>query len=935
LTTHEVNTSAEPLNLSARKYFSSVISNDLWALPSNELKQGQFSIQSIRSWSSSREEVGFAIPVNDFIKVPKDSTTPAKVLLMATQLYSVMDVVTPPGYGFCLVDKEGEVMFHSQTDRNLQENFITETGETQLQAAIQGRVEIETDATYYDRKIRVHIQPVKNTELYLITYYDLEFYKSPLILTLAFAGAMIIFLYTLQGIQQLALLITTYRRTRLAVRRFYLNWLRPLPDVATTNCNEFAIDQYIRSIKTQFFLAIFLTVLIMVTRERWLAFCFIILPAYLLLFHFLLLKKTVADPKGANRRSRRLSHPFAKVSIALVIIANTFAYPYLESAMAAILVQGVIVLLLCYGKKIDVPVVNNMLNKIKTFPFPNPYMICMFYWLLLSAVMPVVYFYKCGYYEEVGAWTRYLQLQAASQCAERKVMLQADLDAKYIKLDSLEFTELKRLGDYIESTGEIIYAVPSSCYSRINPSPYFEMLFKIAPISSDLLEKGKSSIFPQASDRQWRWFSDRKSSVLLHYTPVRTKAEQQSQSYYLSSTIPDFTFSNADYLLTFIISIIFLCYVIYKVLRFATAHIFGTDLLRMKDTYMTVESFYKAIEPVFLGNNQMMTFLVGLPNSGKSILINKIKERYPDRFETVNFRNDSLKSSRTKQVIFLRHFESGINDHKRNNEKLKFLYSILEEHDKSLIILSSVQPSVIVDFYERKISDICKLPLDNDNRKELQEYKQAIRQWRNLLREFNLMYMPLQSVNDKPDSFLDSELNNGSFLPKLKEKFDKTDDPSFKQKEDIILQIEEMAESYYTGLWNAFSNTEKLVLYDLAKDRFVNTSNTPVLRMLINKGIINCDDSIRIMNQSFNDFILRIVKVDEEIAMEKQSKQRGTWHTVQLILFLVFIAIAILIGLAEEKLIQNLNGLITAIGGLTALLLRFGGFFGSSDKTKA
>ena len=301
----------------------------------------------------------------------------------------------------------------------------------------------------------------------------------------------------------------------------------------------------------------------------------------------------------------------------------------------------------------------------------------------------------------------------------------------------------------------------------------------------------------------------------------------------------------------------------------------------------------------------------------------------------MNFRNDSLKASKTKQVIFLRHFESGINDHRRNNEKLKFLYSILEDHDKSVIILSSVQPSVIVDFYERKISDICKLPRDNENRKEMQEYKQAIRQWRNLLREFEIIYMPLQSVNKEPDSFLDYELNNGSFLPKLKDKLVSTDDSSYKKREEIILQIEEMAESYYTGLWNAFSNAEKLVLFDLAKDRFVNTSNTPVLRMLINKGIITCNDSIRIMNKSFNDFVLRIVKVDEEVAMEKQSKQEGIWYTVQLILFLVFIAIAILIALAEEKLIQNLNGLISAIGGITALLLRFGGFFGSSDKTKA
>jgi hypothetical protein len=932
LATHNTSLKEESLNLSQRKYFSSVMKDELWALPSSQVPTGQFALQSIRSWRSSKEEVGFTIAVQDTVQTQSDSSGSKKstrkvanVLLIATKLYSVMDAVVPPGYGFCIIDKMGEVQFHSETDRNLQENFLEETNDSQLEAAVLGRLTIETDAMYYDKKVRTHIQPIKNTELSLITYYDLEYYKSPLVLTLGYAVALILFLFTIQGLQHLLLFLTTYRPTLLNVRRFYLNWMRPIPDRAIDGDKS----RYYHSVKTQFFLVIFMSLLVSLNRERWLTFCFIILPVFLLLYHFIVLRGGTLLAPDPNKKMRR--HPFVIISFLLIIVCNLFAYPYMESIVAALGVQVVIGLLLLYTARIKIPAIERLVNRIIQMPFPRPYMACMFFWLLLTTAMPVVYFYKCGYYEELQAWNRYLQLESAKCIVAREKEVVSEVDSAFMKLDREELQEIFFLGDYIESTGEVSHSSITKCYYRISSGAYFDLLFKIAPITNELLEKGKSSIYPTAGDRQWLWLTDRKATVMLNYRPVVLDSGEERPSYSLATTIPDFTFSNSDYQLIFLLSLIVVCYLMYRILKFATFQIFGLELLQVKEKIQTKEEISDTIiKSIDHGDSQIL-FIIGLPNSGKSWIIDKVREGRENVVDVVNFRDDVLDFNEDKSVIFLQHFESGINNHKLNAKKLKFLNKILDDHAKSLIVLSSVQPQVVLEFYDKKIKDIRQLPPDNANRKETQEYKQAIRLWKNLLREFRNLYMSLQDNCDPHLSFLHRELLLGSFLPKLMSKFENRDLSSYEGREEVILQIQEMAESYYRGVWNSFSTMEKLMLYDLAKDCFVNTRNLSVLRVLMLKGAITCYDSIRVMNQSFNDFILRTVKEDEEVAMEKLMKQKGTWNSIQMILVLVFIAIAVFISLSEQQLMQNFNALITAIGGATALILRFGGVFGAKD----
>ena len=149
-----------------------------------------------------------------------------------------------------------------------------------------------------------------------------------------------------------------------------------------------------------------------------------------------------------------------------------------------------------------------------------------------------------------------------------------------------------------------------------------------------------------------------------------------------------------------------------------------------------------------------------------------------------------------------------------------------------------------------------------------------------------------------------------------------------------MLKVEDLASPYYQSIWNSFSHSEKRLLYDLSIDRFLNVKNIKVTRALLQKGVLVIGDSVQIFNKSFNNFILTVVKEDEEMMMQQEMRSKGSWNSVQLVLILTFLAMAVFVAFAQRDIMQNFNALMTALGGVTALLLRFGGLFTIGNKTK-
>ena len=204
--------------------------------------------------------------------------------------------------------------------------------------------------------------------------------------------------------------------------------------------------------------------------------------------------------------------------------------------------------------------------------------------------------------------------------------------------------------------------------------------------------------------------------------------------------------------------------------------------------------------------------------------------------------------------------------------------------------------------------------------------------WKNLVGGFIVLYQPLQeNLSDKITSaFVKSELLHGLYLTKTNLLLEKELCRTYEEKENFVLRVEELADTYYQSLWNSFSNSEKHLLYDLAKDRFVNLRNLTTIRILMQKGVIIAEDTLSIMNKSFSNFILSVVNEDEEVRREKELHQKGAWSVVRSVLIIALIGLATFITLAQQNLLQDFNLLLGAVGSVAALLTRFGGLFAIS-----
>jgi len=116
-----------------------------------------FWIESIYSWTTGKN---FAM-VSKKSNVSPDGESPFVVALQG-QFPSVMDAVVQPGMGFAVIDQEGKVQFHSDSHRNLREDFFAETDDNeQLRAAVWTGKSASFPGQYWGKDRRFYVTPLK------------------------------------------------------------------------------------------------------------------------------------------------------------------------------------------------------------------------------------------------------------------------------------------------------------------------------------------------------------------------------------------------------------------------------------------------------------------------------------------------------------------------------------------------------------------------------------------------------------------------------------------------------------------------------------------------------------------------------------------------------------------------------------------------------
>ncbi|MDH4078548.1 MAG: hypothetical protein OEU68_01880 [Nitrospira sp.] len=116
----------------------------------------QFWVESIYSWTTGEN---FAM-VSTKSRVSQIGGP--WVAALQGKLPSVMETVVLPGMGFAVIDQEGKVQFHSDSHRNLRENFFAETDHNeQLRAAVWTGKSEPFSGQYWGKDRRFYVMPVK------------------------------------------------------------------------------------------------------------------------------------------------------------------------------------------------------------------------------------------------------------------------------------------------------------------------------------------------------------------------------------------------------------------------------------------------------------------------------------------------------------------------------------------------------------------------------------------------------------------------------------------------------------------------------------------------------------------------------------------------------------------------------------------------------
>lgn len=929
-----------------------------------------FFLESIVSWSDFTNEAAISIP-------SKVSGYPAAVL--TTQLHSVMNPILPKGFGFAIIDENGLVQFHSDKNLILQENFLEETNKySDLQSGKFSRVAVDANIKYHNINHKAYMQPINAMPLYLVTFYNMEYRNAEIQGVVSISMILLFGSFAVVALMILVLHLIQKKKSKLKIKIFLFNWIKPDEE-------KFESYQFLLFI----FLLIGLINLVFIgiglVSDHEILFSFIVTNAYL----FLIAYSWLTPKDSIQYTERPTARRNFYIAFILVIVVADMAYlPFSNGFPWWALYQGLLLLLYWYGERLKEYVFSwrskaKWLSELDLMIRNHAYNIFLFSWLLISSVLPIFYIFMVAHNEENVIWEKFNQIDIANQyhnkltsLADRMKAIKGDEEIQKSYFDAklnggIYILKSEISNKPIEKKSECATGISLSDKVLANIRPHYNKLIVDSKgLAFDISqERNRQWCFPGSGDKSSMHLSFRDNfipSSYLEYQDIYVQSQndlilfgKKAIQSNINNSESSITGSNRSfmryilpnkYFILFVIAIILILIAVYKVIEFCTNKIYGIQYSNFKNTLpLTVANFKKISigDDSITHNKQRQIFLLGLPKSNKGNLLKSLEENL--------FKVDMIHMNQVKKWesvldvdltkydgVIIENFEYGVSSHSANVKRLHLIEELLVHEVQHLFISSNVHPSFITEFYESKLIN------DKDadqNMKE--EYLLALETWRHMLGGFILVHNPIKEntkindflskdwiTNDTYKELFNKELNRGSFLPnllpglkdyfvKLKNNEDGMEEKI--DKEDLILRIQMLAESYYMGLWNTLSKEERYIIYDLAKDRFVNINNQNGIRNLLEKGLLVYDNELRIMNESFTNFVLSIIKKEEALMMEKEVRDKGTWSTISAVLGMAVLGIIAFLFLGNPDFFHDFNALISALIAVIGILPRVGG----------
>src|SRR5262245_14356224 len=893
-------------------------------------------------WTTDAPGTTFFEPIQSGTTGAREAVISAKigknvVAALSIPMRTLIDPVIVPGFGFVVINDEGRVLFHSDPQHSLSENFFLESDNSQrLRSLVLARHQEWVSLKYWGEDHRAFVYPLRISDqpFTLVTFYDQSNVRAVNVDWLVITGTLLLIYGGVYIGACIVILIVS--------PKYRAPWVWPDPERS---------KQYIDVVPCLALLtAAFLVGIAVLPRGDLILFAWLIpLLAWVAVYAVLARRhdwRTLAVPCGLAA--------LISILVAIVIWQTEGLAPQL--LLTILVAGGVGEAAIAVWRQAEPP----------PSPLAPPvnvsYSLAAGLLVLIVSVLPAAAFFRVGHGLQIESFIKYAQLQVAvdrTDHAKRTDDVRSKQVSHEESLDRLRrLTQANRdaadwgvyQGFFFDTKPlDATRAASAGCgkedesVSRAarlagaaNDETIAETVEELLPFYSDASVNLREMVHSQASDGRWRWRSSGRGLAFCWASEGLPP---------LHSTVPAFFGASIMGLLqrplfaVLIVSLGSVLAIVLWVVRFIMSKIFIADVIEPLSSEP-----HESLREIWAPN----LFLVGEAPPASDIPEGAFCEidlndapadftAHPWWFAEQFTR---VEQSAVRQNALLLHYERK-GDAAFGEHKLALVERIINTLNRTVVIVSAVPPPAPAmhaadtqDAGEKDVNRRCAAVMSRFTVVRVRRLLLAPATasvlggwqssgWREIVWRLSALGFSRsakfleQEQHDPHVDRLWREVLPYAWLP---------DRPPLDVGQ-LLVEVGERAENYYREIWATCTREEKLVLSQLAEDGLVNYKAKPTLRRLLARGLVRREPHFVLMNETFRRFVLSSFSRTEVAALEEDSTT-SAWDAIRWPFLALLVGSLAFLFVTQHELFNTTVGVITAVAAAVPAIVKMANIFG-------
>ncbi len=790
---------APPGNFKTRDYFNRVNENRGYLL--NNQDSGSFFLEQVVSWTSGT----FRSVISK--RSALSTITDPVIVAVSCNLNSLNNVVLPTGYLFSVTDNKGNVLYHSDSVRNLNENLLQVFSKSnELKSCLDASATGSFFTKYYGSNYNVNVKPVNSLPYFIVIFEDAAYEETRDLETYSFTFLMLFFFFGFLVIQLFAIFLVSAKKSFFKRQLLDTSWIGP-----KVSCEK----EYVLSVVFNG-CVILLLILFFNTTSFFLYFFMLLFSVTIIpLFLNAIFAKRYAEEKRNVLQFKKLAIYCLCVFVAIITI---FAYKILDLENFFYFIgfeTGTICLgLIIYFIRKNIYRAGNLLKTSGNFKmilggwnYVSSFSLMAFTRLIVTSGLPVVFFYISSHNYEQNLSVRYKQIDFANRLMNKFPGISPDSILKLgsqsngVYFDGSIIEEV--LSFSVQAPPKVQQIIPYS--KEHNYTIYCLNLFRL--YLTEIATKEDKFYVAGALDQPFFFnhllaeaclkntgnIAYRQSAIPGQYL----KMQSENLNYHYPSVFKKNSFYGGIFWLVLAVSLVLFYFIMNSIIKkLFSLNLPNLDLWKQLDSELLINK--SCTQPLLV---------IGLPGAGKKkylldkihnceitmddglpFIYDKASDEKSNVFiaELINIPssgNEEVEKAKweeyTTQVfnsknrmIIVNHFEYNIQDALSNRFKLEFLERLFLDNKCKIVILSTIHPVAFLD----SALDYLNNPDDKSTP------GQNLERWHVLLGHYRIVVLPIQLHSDylPADPLIGNVMykNTGSGLPgvavKIKDSNEKT-----------------------------------------------------------------------------------------------------------------------------------------------------------------